>query len=110
MLSYCEFPAGDRLSEGRPRLVPQIFLLHHPRARTEMLELNSINGTEQARPSIGRRTGRPPLLESPSTSNPSQIRLFICMSRAFIREDVDPPERSGRLRSASGLPPGATNY
>ena len=32
------------------------------------------------------------------------------MSRAFIREDVDPPERSGRVRSASGLPPGATNY
>jgi transcription elongation factor GreB len=32
------------------------------------------------------------------------------MSRAFIREDVDPPERSGRVRSASGLPPGAKNY
>src|SRR3954454_15050466 len=32
------------------------------------------------------------------------------MSRAFTREDVDPPERSGRVRSASGLPPGATNY
>jgi len=32
------------------------------------------------------------------------------MSRAFIREDVDPPERRGRKRSASGLPPGATNY
>ena len=32
------------------------------------------------------------------------------MSRAFIREDVDPPERSGRVRSATGLPPGATNY
>ena len=32
------------------------------------------------------------------------------MSRAFIKEDVDPPERSGRKRSASGLPPGATNY
>lgn len=32
------------------------------------------------------------------------------MSRAFIREDVDPPERSGRVRSVSGLPPGATNY
>src|SRR2546423_11655824 len=32
------------------------------------------------------------------------------MSRAFIREDVDPPERSGRVRSASGLPPGAANY
>src|SRR4029079_10958523 len=31
------------------------------------------------------------------------------MSRAFIKEDVDPPERSGRKRSASGLPPGATN-
>ena len=32
------------------------------------------------------------------------------MSRAFIKEDVDLPERSGRKRSASGLPPGATNY
>jgi len=32
------------------------------------------------------------------------------MSRAFIREDVDPPERSGRKRAASGLPPGAVNY
>ena len=32
------------------------------------------------------------------------------MSRAFIKEDVDPPERSGRKRSASGLPPGASNY
>jgi transcription elongation factor GreB len=32
------------------------------------------------------------------------------MSRAFMKEDVDPPERSGRKRSASGLPPGATNY
>ena len=32
------------------------------------------------------------------------------MSRAFIKEDVDLPARSGRKRSASGLPPGATNY
>lgn len=32
------------------------------------------------------------------------------MSRAFVKEDVDPPERSGRVRSASGLAPGATNY
>ncbi len=32
------------------------------------------------------------------------------MSRAFIREDVDPPERFRRPRSSSGLPPGATNY
>lgn len=32
------------------------------------------------------------------------------MSRAFVREDVDPPERPGRVRSVSGLPPGATNY
>ena len=31
------------------------------------------------------------------------------MSRAFIREDVDLPEHSGRKRSASGLPPGATS-
>jgi transcription elongation factor GreB len=32
------------------------------------------------------------------------------VSRAFVKEDVDPPERSGRRRSASGLPPGAINY
>jgi transcription elongation GreA/GreB family factor len=32
------------------------------------------------------------------------------VSRAFIKEDVDLPERSGRQRSASGLPPGASNY
>ena len=32
------------------------------------------------------------------------------MSRAFVKEDVDLPERRGRKRSASGLPPGATNY
>ena len=32
------------------------------------------------------------------------------MSRAFVKEDVDLPARSGRKRSASGLPPGATNY
>lgn len=32
------------------------------------------------------------------------------MSRAFVREDVDPPERRGRKRSSSGLPPGAINY
>ena len=36
--------------------------------------------------------------------------IVFWMSRAFIKEDVDPPERSGRKRSASGLPPGATNY
>src|SRR6267142_4847476 len=32
------------------------------------------------------------------------------MSRAFVKEDVDLPERSGRKRLTSGLPPGATNY
>jgi hypothetical protein len=32
------------------------------------------------------------------------------MSRAFVKEDVDLPERSGRKRAASGLPPAATNY
>jgi hypothetical protein len=32
------------------------------------------------------------------------------MSRAFVKEDVDLPKRSGRKRSASGLPPGATSY
>lgn len=32
------------------------------------------------------------------------------MSRAFVKEDVEPPERSTRRRSSSGLPPGALNY
>lgn len=32
------------------------------------------------------------------------------MSKAFTKEDMDPPEKSGRARSASGLPPGALNY
>ena len=32
------------------------------------------------------------------------------MSRAFVKEDVEIPERSHRRRSASGLPPGALNY
>ena len=32
------------------------------------------------------------------------------MSRAFVKEDVDPPERRQRARGASGLPPGAANY
>ena len=32
------------------------------------------------------------------------------MSKAFTKEDVEPPERSGRVRAASGLPPGAVNY
>jgi len=32
------------------------------------------------------------------------------MSRAFVKEDIDLPERSTRLRSVSGLPPGAVNY
>ena len=36
--------------------------------------------------------------------------LLSVVSRAFVKEDVDSPERSGRKRSASGLPPGATNY
>src|SRR5204863_9926023 len=36
--------------------------------------------------------------------------ILFWMSRAFIEEDVDLPERSARKRSASGLPPGATNY
>ncbi len=36
--------------------------------------------------------------------------ILFRMSRAFVKEDVDPPERTGRKRSASGLPPGATNY
>ena len=36
--------------------------------------------------------------------------ILFWMSRAFVKEDVDLPERSGRKRSASGLPPGAINY
>ena len=32
------------------------------------------------------------------------------VSRAFVKEDVDVPDRSVRRRSASGLPPGAVNY
>src|SRR3954468_10423221 len=32
------------------------------------------------------------------------------MSRAFVKEDVDPPERRRRARGASGVPPGAVNY
>src|SRR5438445_10935216 len=36
--------------------------------------------------------------------------ILFWMSRAFVKEDVDLPERGGRKRSASGLPPGATNY
>ena len=36
--------------------------------------------------------------------------LLSFVSRAFVKEDVDPPERSGRKRSTSGLPPGAANY
>lgn len=32
------------------------------------------------------------------------------MSKAFTKEDVELPERSGRQRSAAGLPPGAVNY
>jgi transcription elongation GreA/GreB family factor len=32
------------------------------------------------------------------------------VSKAFTKEDDDLPERSGRQRSASGLPPGALNY
>jgi len=32
------------------------------------------------------------------------------MSRAFVKEDAAYPERSGRTKSVSGLPPGAANY
>lgn len=32
------------------------------------------------------------------------------MSSAFVKEDIDVPERIPRWRSASGLPPGAVNY
>ena len=40
----------------------------------------------------------------------SGAAILSSMSRAFVKEDVDPPERSGRKRSPSGLPPGTTNY
>ena len=46
--------------------------------------------------------------ESKSRNQKGRRRLTV--SRAFVKEDVDLPERSGRKRSASGLPPGATNY
>ena len=32
------------------------------------------------------------------------------MSKAFTKEDAEIPERAGRTRSRSGLPPGALNY
>lgn len=32
------------------------------------------------------------------------------MSSAFVKEDIDEPERPMRRRSSSGLPPGALNY
>ena len=32
------------------------------------------------------------------------------MSSAFVKEDIDVPERIPRWRSASGLPPGAVNF
>ncbi len=32
------------------------------------------------------------------------------MSRAFVKEDIDIPERIKRRRTASGLPPDALNY
>ena len=32
------------------------------------------------------------------------------MSRAFVKEDIDIPERIRRRRTASGLPPDALNY
>lgn len=32
------------------------------------------------------------------------------MSKAFTKEDDEIPEREGRARSSSGLPPGAVNY
>ena len=56
------------------------------------------------------------MADSPRVENHSKkvgtrkVRRVRRVSRAFIKEDVDPPERSGRKRSASGLPPGATNY
>ncbi len=37
-------------------------------------------------------------------------RIRELMSRAFVKEDVDVPERTTRRRSPSGLPPGALNY
>ena len=55
----------------------------------------------------GVRSGRG--IENGGERTGLDLRSF-SMSRAFIREDVDPPERSGRKRAASGLPPGAVNY
>ena len=40
----------------------------------------------------------------------SQATNLRTMSKAFTKEDDALPERSGRKRSASGLPPGALNY
>jgi transcription elongation GreA/GreB family factor len=57
-----------------------------------------VRTSRQARISLFRRTPE------------AVAAILFWMSRAFVKEDVDPPERSGRKRSASGLPPGATNY
>jgi len=56
-----------------------------------------------------RHVWLPPLESGRLRKRPSPCELLE-VSRAFVREDVDPPERSGRVRSASGLPPGAANY
>ena len=54
--------------------------------------------------------GGPINFGKPSPSDPPPQNDSRGMSRAFVKEDVDLPERSVRVRSASGLPPGATNY
>ena len=41
---------------------------------------------------------------------PLRVTDSKAMSKAFTKEDVGPPERSGRVRPASGLPPGAISY
>ena len=59
---------------------------------------------------VPERTATPSADLSFRRTREAVAAILFWMSRAFIKEDVDPPERSGRKRSASGLPPGATNY
>ena len=48
-----------------------------------------------------------------STSDARKVHpntVLDLMSSAFVKEDIDVPERIPRWRSASGLPPGAVNF
>ena len=60
--------------------------------------------------SVPERTPRQARISLFRRTREAVAAILFWMSRAFVKEDVDPPERSGRKRSASGLPPGATNY